>query len=170
MYTSALLALVPLAVLAAPAPAAGPIDRRAPIIQPRNSQIIPGKYIVKLKDGASESALNAALGKVRKNKPQYVYKASKFKGFAGTIDDDEIQTIQGLPEVEYIEQESVYTINAYVSQTGAPWGLARLSSKRTGSTTYTRDNSDGEGTCSYVIDTGIYTAHSVCLCSSLRLK
>jgi subtilisin family serine protease len=63
-------------------------------------------------------------------------------------------------QVEYIEEDAVFNTNAYVSQSGAPWGLARLSSKTTGKTTYTRDSTDGAGTCSYVIDTGIYTAHS----------
>lgn len=55
------------------------------------------------------------------------------------------------------------TINAYTSQSNAPWGIARLSSKSSGSRTYTYDSSAGEGTCAYVIDTGIYTGHSVCL-------
>lgn len=55
------------------------------------------------------------------------------------------------------------TINAYTTQNGAPWGLARLSSRTPGKTSYTYDTSAGEGTCSYVIDTGIYTSHSVSL-------
>lgn len=158
-YSATLFSLLPLAI-AAPAPS-GPVDRRAPIIQPRGAEVISGKYIVKLKDGASEAALDSAIKKVHRAKPDHVYKASRFKGFAGSIEDDELQAIQDLPEVEYIEKESVYSINAYVSQTGAPWGLARLSSTGTSSTTYTRDNSDGAGTCSYVVDTGIYIAHSV---------
>ena len=64
-------------------------------------------------------------------------------------------------QVEYVEQEAVYTINAYVSQTNAPWGIARISQKTSGKTTYVYDNSAGAGTCAYVIDTGIYTSHSV---------
>lgn len=64
-------------------------------------------------------------------------------------------------QVEYIEQDAVVTINAYTTQNGAPWGLARLSSRTPGKTSYTYDTSGGEGTCSYVIDTGIYTGHSV---------
>lgn len=70
-------------------------------------------------------------------------------------------------QVEYIEKDAI--INAFeddtlearalTTQTGAPWGLARLSSSSTGSTTYTYDTTAGAGTCAYVIDTGIYTAH-----------
>jgi len=95
LFTSTLLALLPLA-LAAPS---GPIDRRAPIIQPRGVQIVPGKYIVKLKDGASDAALTAAVAKLPKGKnPNFVYKG-KFKGFASEIDDATLETIQALPEV-----------------------------------------------------------------------
>ena len=52
------------------------------------------------------------------------------------------------------------SINAYVTQTGAPWGISRLSHK-TGSNNYIYDSSAGADTCAYVIDTGIYTTHSV---------
>ena len=38
-------------------------------------------------------------------------------------------------------------------------GIARLSSQEPGSTTYTYDASAGEGTCAYVVDTGIDTEH-----------
>lgn len=48
-----------------------------------------------------------------------------------------------------------------MTQSSAPWGLARLSSSSRGASSYVYDDSAGEGTCVYVIDTGIYTAHSV---------
>lgn len=53
------------------------------------------------------------------------------------------------------------SINAYITQTGAPWGISRMSHK-TGTDTYVYDESAGSGTCAYVVDTGIYTAHPVC--------
>ncbi|KAK4450230.1 peptidase S8/S53 domain-containing protein [Podospora aff. communis PSN243] len=157
LYTTAALALLPLA-LAAPA-AHGPIDKRAPILQARSGQVIPGKYIVKLKDGSSEAALNKAIGKLGKTKAKHVFKG-KFTGFASDLDEETLSAVQGLPEVEYIEEEAIYTINAYVTQSNAPWGLARLSSKTRGKTAYVRDDSDGAGTCSYVLDTGILTTHT----------
>ena len=52
-------------------------------------------------------------------------------------------------------------MNAFATQEGAPWGLARLSNTSPGSTTYTYDESAGEGSCAYVIDTGIETTHPV---------
>lgn len=74
-------------------------------------------------------------------------------------------------QVDYIEQDAVIKANlgefdeaplekkAYVSQSGAPWGLSRISSQSRGGTTYTYDSTAGAGTCAYVIDTGIYTSH-----------
>jgi membrane-bound inhibitor of C-type lysozyme len=73
------------------------------------------------------------------------------------------------PQVEYVEEEAIFTINAYVSQSGAPWGISRISHKSKGSTTYVYDDSAGEGTCAYVIDTGIYTGHSVCFPGSRKV-
>lgn len=62
-------------------------------------------------------------------------------------------------KVEFIEQDAVVTISA--TQENADWGLARLSSQKPGGTTYTYDDSAGAGTCAYIIDTGIYTNHTV---------
>lgn len=55
------------------------------------------------------------------------------------------------------------SINAYVTQSSAPWGIARLSHKTGSSSSYVYDSSAGADTCAYVIDTGIYTTHSVCI-------
>ena len=51
------------------------------------------------------------------------------------------------------------TISA--TQENAPWGLARLSSAKPGGTTYTFEDAAGEGTCAYVVDTGIDVTHPV---------
>lgn len=60
-------------------------------------------------------------------------------------------------QVSFIEQDAVVQIKE--SQAGAPWGLARISTKEAGGDTYTYDASAGEGTCAYIIDTGIYAEH-----------
>lgn len=156
MKLSAVLALLPLA-MAAPS---APIDKRAPILEARaGTKVVPGKYIVKFREGASDDALDKAVKKLGNGKADHVYKHA-FRGFAGRIDDKVLDEIRSLPDVEYVEQEAVFTINTYVSQSSAPWGLARLSSKTKGKTTYTYDDSAGAGTCAYIIDTGINTAHT----------
>jgi len=48
-----------------------------------------------------------------------------------------------------------------VTESSATWGISRISHKAAGASSYVYDDSAGAGTCSYVIDTGIYTAHAV---------
>lgn len=64
-------------------------------------------------------------------------------------------------QVEYIEQDGKSHVTAVVEQSNAPWGLGRISHRQKGSSTYVYDDSAGEGTCSYILDTGIYVAHPV---------
>jgi subtilisin family serine protease len=156
-FSAALLALLPAALAA---PTTGTIDKRAPIIAARAGQVVPGKYVIKLKEGTADDALDAAIAKLGASKADHVYRSRKFKGFAGKLEAALLDEIRLLPEVEYVEEEAIFTINAYVSQSGAPWGISRISHKSKGSTTYVYDDSAGEGTCAYVIDTGIYTGHS----------
>lgn len=60
------------------------------------------------------------------------------------------------------------TTDGVVTQSGSTWGLGRISSRQRGSRSYLYDESAGEGTCSYVIDTGIDDTHPVsCVCGSL---
>lgn len=40
------------------------------------------------------------------------------------------------------------------------WGLARISHRNLGSTSYIYDNTAGAGTFAYIIDTGIYVEHA----------
>jgi subtilisin family serine protease len=47
-----------------------------------------------------------------------------------------------------------------LSQKNATWGLSRISHRQKGATDYVYDGSAGEGTCAYIIDTGIYTEHA----------
>ncbi len=53
------------------------------------------------------------------------------------------------------------TIDAYVTQTNAPWGLARISSRTPGAQNYVYDETAGAGTCTYILDTGIDAQHPV---------
>jgi oryzin len=51
--------------------------------------------------------------------------------------------------------------SALTTQTGATWGLGRISHEDPGYTTYIYDSTAGSGVTVYVVDTGIYTSHSV---------
>ncbi|KAI1075303.1 peptidase S8/S53 domain-containing protein [Whalleya microplaca] len=152
MRTAALLSLLPLVLAAPSAKRAQP----APVIKPRAAQLIDGKYIVKMKADAQAGSLESSIKAVTSD-ADFVYNSNSFKGFASSLTADELESLQNDPNVDYIEQDAVIKISA--TQSNADWGLARLSNKDASSTTYTYDDSAGEGTCAYIIDTGIEVDH-----------
>lgn len=64
-------------------------------------------------------------------------------------------------KVEYIQQDSVARIATFVDQKNPPRGLPRISYRKNGSKVYTYDDSAGDGTCAYVLDTGVDDTHPV---------
>ncbi|KAI1844127.1 hypothetical protein JX265_013768 [Neoarthrinium moseri] len=151
MRTAAVLSVLPLA-LAAPSKRAQP----APLLKPRGGQLVDGKYIIKLKHDAQDGALGMAM-KTLSSDADHVYNSGKFTGFASSLTAEELDALRNDDSIDYIEQDAIITIKA--TQRNADWGLARLSNAKSGSTTYTYDDSAGEGTCAYIVDTGIDTTH-----------
>lgn len=144
-----------------------PIVLGAPIIEPRAGQVIPGKFIVKMKNEVLQDALEAAL-ELLDTTAEHKFQFGNFKGFSAQMSDKIVQLIAALPGVEYIEKDAIVqhfapaqelVDRAYVTQSSSTWGLGRISHVNAGTSSYTYDSSAGSGTCSYVIDTGIYTAH-----------
>ncbi|ORY58386.1 subtilase [Pseudomassariella vexata] len=154
MRTASLLSLLPLALAA---PSHTKRELPAPVLRPRNAQLVEGKYIVKMYGDTKSEAMESAI-QVFTADPDHVYTSNKFNGFASSLSAAEVEALQNDPNVEYIEQNAIMTIKA--TQQNADWGLARLSSAKPGGTTYTYDESAGEGTCAYVVDTGIDTTHA----------
>ncbi|KAK6952223.1 hypothetical protein Daesc_006756 [Daldinia eschscholtzii] len=156
MHFLAALTLLPLAICAPTE-----LTKRAPVYQKPTAQLIPNKYIVKLKESSAADGVHAAvatLGIV--GNVSHVYGNGRFRGFAAELDSKSLDDLQKNPDVDWIEQDAVVTINEFVTQKGAEWGLGRISHKAKGSTEYVYDDSAGEGTCAYVIDTGVYTDHN----------
>jgi subtilisin family serine protease len=151
MRISTLLALVPLAA-AAPAPAKR--DSPAPVLIPRGGKLVENKYIIRMKTDSISTAVSSAISSIKADAD---FQYTSFSGFAATLDADELKALQDNPMVDFIEQDAIMTISA--TQENAPWGLARLSSDKPGATSYTFDDAAGEGTCSYVVDTGIDVTH-----------
>ncbi|KAK8141349.1 subtilisin-like serine protease [Beauveria asiatica] len=147
MRLSIIAAALPLAI-------AAPVVEPAPLIEARG-QTIAGNYIVKLKDTATMSIMDAA-SKV--SKPKFVY-TDVFPGYAASLSPEEVERLRHDPNVESIEQDAIVSINAIVRQPGAPWGLGRISHRAKGDTTYVYDSTAGQGACVYVIDTGVEATH-----------
>ncbi|TDZ13347.1 Cuticle-degrading protease [Colletotrichum spinosum] len=153
MHAATLLALLLPLAQAAPSRRAQP----APLIRPRGASLIENKYIVRLKPGAETGALETAMSVFAADADHVYNFGSALRGFASTLNASEVERLQNDPDVDFIEQDAVVTVKA--AQRNAPWGLARLSSAAPGSTTYSYDESAGEGTCAYIVDTGIDVDH-----------
>ncbi|KAM4055883.1 subtilase family protein [Hirsutella rhossiliensis] len=128
----------------------------APLLEPLG-EAIPGSYIVKLRDSSSTASLRQALSTTT-GIVEHVY-SNTFQGFSAKLDDTALQRLRHRSEVDFIEHDAVASINGYVVQPEAPWGIARISHRRAGNTSYVYHGSAGQGTCSYVIDTGIEDSH-----------
>lgn len=64
-----------------------------------------------------------------------------------------------LMQVEGIEPVQIYELYSYVTQDASTYGLATLSHRNKGASSYRYDDSAGKGTYAYVVDSGINTAH-----------
>ncbi|KAI1119486.1 proteinase T-like protein [Nemania sp. NC0429] len=155
MRFSVLLALMPM-VLAAPSKRSWP----APLHIPRSTgeNLIHGKYIVKLYDHVATDDLHRTMT-ITAAEADHVYDVPGFKGFASALTSDEVENLQNHPDVEFIEQDSIVTTTAFVTQSSPTWGLSRVSHRSRGGAGYVYDEGAGAGTCAYIVDTGIYTAH-----------
>ena len=123
---------------------------------PAQGKTIPDNYIVTLKRGADTNAAIAAKG----IKAKYVYDAV-LNGFAAELTPGQVRALQQDPNVESIEADQVFTIDATqnMDANGDPWGLDRIDQRNLPlSRTYTY-NGNGAGVYAYVIDTGIATSH-----------
>ncbi|KAI0889254.1 oryzin precursor [Annulohypoxylon maeteangense] len=130
----------------------------APILEARG-EAIPGKWIAVLKESATASLHSTFAGILGGTEPKHTYKIGSFHGYSISASDDAISSIANLDEVAYIEPDFKVSINSLTTQSSAPWGLARLSSRKPGSSDYKYDETAGKGTYAYIIDTGIYTEH-----------
>ncbi|KAI1276392.1 peptidase S8/S53 domain-containing protein [Xylaria sp. FL0933] len=157
MYPKSLLGLTALASLAT-ARSVPNRNEAAPIMRVADEHRVPGMYIVKMKDGFVAADADAALT-AHMSSAKHVYGATSFKGFASSLDEAAIESLRAHPHVEYVQEDSKFHLTAYTTEDNAPYGIARISHRAKGDLSYVRDDSDGDGTCVYVIDTGIKVDH-----------
>ncbi|KAM6496366.1 serine protease [Amanita muscaria] len=123
-----------------------------------------GKYIVTLKEGIDKTSLVSHV----KTTAHVTDEWSVINGFAAHLDTATLDFLRAHSDVASIAEDGMMSIDATITQTNAPWGLQRISQAAplgrtdTGSLTFTYpyDSSAGTGVNIYIVDTGIYTAHS----------
>ncbi|KAI7821230.1 putative subtilase-family protease [Gamsiella multidivaricata] len=137
----------------------------APLIN-NGGKAIADSYIVVLKDGHNADSFQAKFDDIAKRqngrgrKPTIHRKYQKFPGFAATINQAALKELLAADEVDFIEQDAIISLQG--SQTSPPsWGLTRVSERNLGLTQpYLYNDAAGQGVTAYVVDTGVYAAHS----------
>ncbi|KAF9150006.1 hypothetical protein BG015_008177 [Linnemannia schmuckeri] len=127
---------------------------------------IADSYIVVLKNPSASSSFKTKFDGIAKKyngrgrAPEIQREYGSFPGFHATFDAATLKAIQANPDVAYVEQDATITIQA--TQTNPPsWGLTRVSQQDLDLTQpYNYPDTAGSGVTAYVIDTGIYAAHS----------
>lgn len=115
--------------------------------------VIPGRYIVTFSSVAASSvAASSVPGSV------ITTFSHALNGFVADLTASERTALSANPNVIGIEPDSVVSVDT--DQANATWGLDRIDQRALPrNNTYTYTNT-GRGVTAYVIDTGIYAAHS----------
>ncbi len=127
-------------------------DGPAPMFAVGDSRI-EGSYVVVLNEGANPRSVAAIAGV----NPRHVYTAA-LNGFSAELNAGQVNALRHNPNVAYVEEDQEF--KADVTVTANSWGLDRIDQRNrplSGTFSYTTTASN---VYAYVIDTGIYTAHS----------
>ncbi|KAL1846405.1 hypothetical protein Daus18300_014274 [Diaporthe australafricana] len=173
--------LAPLA-LGAPAPAPAPLREPplglgVPIMNADAKNIIPNKYVVVYNDTFDDDAVatheaywvetiakrnigkRSSIDNRMLSMTVHTFSIGSMRAMCLEADDASALEINGADEVSYIEADAYVHLNALVTQQNATTGLARLSSAQAGGSTYTFDDSAGQGITAFIVDTGIMEEH-----------
>ncbi|KAK4504099.1 hypothetical protein PRZ48_005014 [Zasmidium cellare] len=140
-------------LLALPAVLAAPV-----LLETRQEDNIAGSWIVKVKQNAVLADVLSQVTRAAGVQPTHQYSFGSFKGFSIDSVTDAVSLLSSITAIESIEPNTRVYANAV--QNNPPYGLARISHRNKGATTYIYDDTAGAGTFSYIIDTGIYTEHN----------
>ncbi|KAF2721091.1 vacuolar serine protease [Polychaeton citri CBS 116435] len=188
---AALLSLAPLLAAASPIVVDQSIHKdAAPLLSASNAKEIKDNYIVVFKKHVTQDLAVEHHGwvgnlhdetqkvktdlKKRSQTPmmdelfsgmKHTYNiAGSLLGYSGHFDEDVIEQIRRHPDVDYIEKDQeVHTLSDPEVEKNAPWGLARISHRKSLSfgtfNKYLYAEDGGDGVDVYVIDTGTNVDH-----------
>lgn len=169
--------------LGAPAPSPAPSPARelqglgVPIMNADAKNIIPNKYVVVYNDTFDDDAIatheaywvdTIAKRNIGKRSPidnrmlsmtVHTFTIGSMRAMCLEADDASAIEINSADEVSYIEADAYVHLNALVTQQNATTGLARMSSAQAGGSTYTFDDTAGQGITAFIVDTGIMEEH-----------
>jgi subtilisin family serine protease len=144
------LTLALLGTLATPQTALGQ-SGNGPLLKGQSrGDVIPGRYIVVLKAGASTSAVAARHGLA----PDVVYSVA-LNGFAGAFPAERVMKLMQDSQVDWVEEDQVVTIGAQTLQPG----INRIDAELNATVVAARTAGAGVNVDIAIIDTGIDLTH-----------
>jgi len=146
------------------------VTARHPIIGFDSPTKIDGYYIVQYHENVTMDTITDRIKRItlkQTNEVKHIYNINdEFKGFAAKLDAESLEEYLEDPLVKEVHSDTVVSLDANscgTTQASPPsWGLRRTSSYGSAMKAQYFYNYDyaGNGVRVYVIDTGIYTAHS----------
>ncbi|GAA5896746.1 S8 family peptidase [Sporobolomyces salmoneus] len=92
---------------------------------------------------------------------RHAHKSKQLKGYTGSFSESTLDAIRSMKGVKYVERDSL--VHTMELEKMAPWGLARISHRKTLTlgtfNKYEYEEAAGEGVDAYVIDTGVNIDH-----------
>jgi len=153
----------------------------APLLNQNSPTVIPGSYIVVLKDGLGKIERDAHIAALRDHinatnakdsEVTHIYGIGTFMGYGARMNKKLLAEQLTHPDIKYIEADAMASIDyiqeppvsaphALVTQTGATWGISRVSQRNWTAlpNAYTYNDLGGQGVAVYVLDTGILATH-----------
>lgn len=140
----------------------------------QTSNTVKGRWIAEFHDDAALETVMKTVQAVTGIKTKHEYNADAWKGFSFEGSEAVVDILSTFGFLKNIEPDTKVTIQAPITspnpaeqvkralttQSGAIYGLARISHRSKGQSGYIYDSSAGSGSYIYVIDTGINSAHT----------
>jgi len=148
----------------------------APLLHADAENVIDGSFIVVLKEEQSIIHRDLHVLKVKDlifdsvdgSEVTGTFNIGSLIGYFAKFSPQLLEFVRNMDDVKYVEADQVMSINykvespeAVITQTGATWGISRISQRNLPlGTEYIYNSLAGSGVDVFIIDTGIYAAHT----------
>jgi len=138
----------------------------APLLSTDSKTAIPGSYIVVFKSGIAKATRDAHVRRVRglaggvTISERARFQLNDFGGYSAKLSNITLMAVRNQPEVAFVEADQTVEVGC-VSQSGATWGINRISQRTLNlNGVYNYNDDAGAGVTAYIVDTGVYIEHA----------